>query len=407
MEKNKLRQFIREIPKCDLHVHLDGSLRVKTLIELAKKMKVKLPSYTEEGMNKLVFKDKYNDLPEYLQGFGYSIAVMQTPENLERLAYEFACDNINEGVCYVEVRFAPQFHINKYMNIEGVIEAVAKGMDRAKGEYNRSADVASGKFPPFEYGIISCAMRSIPTGVSDYFDKFIEVHSSSPSARVNALASYELVLAMIKVRDKGLPLVGFDLAGAEAGYPAGEHRDAYALAHRNFFKKTVHAGEAYGAESIFQAITELYADRIGHGYYLFSEEMIKSRVIKDKKEFINRLAQYIADRRVTIEVCLTSNMQTNPKIGSLKEHSFKKMLDYKLSTAICTDNRTVSKTTVSKELELAVNNFDLTSQELKNCMIYGMKRSFYPGSYIEKREYVRHIIDFYEIIEARYPDLLP
>ena len=407
MEKNKLRQFIREIPKCDLHVHLDGSLRVKTLIDLAKKMKVKLPSYTEEGMNKLVFKDKYNDLPEYIQGFGYAIAVMQTPENLERIAYEFAWDNINEGVCYVEVRFAPQFHINKYMNIEGVVEAVAKGMDKAKSEYNRSPEVASGKFPSFEYGIISCAMRSIALGVSDYFDKFIEVHSSSPSSRVTALASYELVLAMIKVRDKGLPLVGFDLAGAEAGFPAGEHRDAYALAHRNFFKKTVHAGEAYGAESIFQAITELHADRIGHGYYLFSEEMIKSRVIKDKKEFINRLAQHIADRRITIEVCLTSNIQTNPKIGTIKDHSFRKMLDYKLSTAICTDNRTVSKTTVSKELELAVKNFDLTARELKNCMIYGMKRSFYPGSYIEKRGYVRHIIDFYEIVEARYPDLLP
>ncbi len=406
MEKNKLRQFIREIPKCDLHVHLDGSLRIKTIIELAKKEKVKLPSYTEQGLNELVFKDQYNDLPDYLQGFGYAIAVMQTPENLERISYEFAMDNINEGVCYVEVRFAPQFHINKYMNIEGVVEAVAKGFDRAKSEYNLSKEVSDGKKPAFEYGIITCAMRSIPVGVSDYFDKFIEVHSNSPASRVNALASYELVLAMIKMRDKGLPLVGFDLAGAEAGFPAGEHREAYALAHRNFFKKTVHAGEAYGAESIFQAITELHADRIGHGYYLFSEEMIKSRLIKDKKEFINRLAQYIADRRITIEVCLTSNIQTNPKIGRVRDHSFRKMLDYKLSTAICTDNRTVSKTTVSKELELAVNNFDLTSRQLKNCMIYGMKRSFYPGTYSEKRDYVRGIIDFYEIIESRYPDLL-
>lgn len=407
MEKNKLRQFIREIPKCDLHVHLDGSLRIKTLIDLAKRGKVKLPSYSEEGMNELVFKEKYKDLPDYLQGFGYSISVMQTPENLERIAYEFAWDNINEGVCYVEVRFAPQFHINKYMNIEGVVTAVAKGLDTAKSEYNSSREVSSGKFPPFEYGIISCAMRAIPVGVSDYFDKFIEVHSNSSSSRVNALASYELVLAMVKMRDNGLPIVGFDLAGAEAGYPAGEHRDAYALAHKNFFKKTVHAGEAYGAESIFQAITELHADRIGHGYYLFSEEMIKSKLIKDKKEFINRLAQYIADRRITIEVCLTSNIQTNPKIGSLKSHSFKKMLEYKLSTAICTDNRTVSKTTVSKELELAVNNFDLGTKELKNCMIYGMKRSFYPGTYIEKRAYVRHIIDFYESVEARYTNILP
>jgi adenosine deaminase len=407
MEKNKLKQFIREIPKCDLHVHLDGSLRIKTIIELAKKGKVKLPSYTEEGMCQLVFKDQYKDLPDYLQGFGYSIAVMQTPENLERVSYEFAWDNIDEGVCYVEARFAPQFHINKLMNMEGVVAAVARGMNKAKKEYNNTRDVTSGKKPPFEYGIICCAMRSIPKGLSDYFDKFMEVHAHSPIDRVSALASYELVLSMIKARDNGIPIVGFDLAGAEAGFPAGEHKDAYALAHKNFFKKTVHAGEAFGAESIFQAITDLYADRIGHGYYLFSEEMIKSRQIKDKKEFINRLAQYIADRRITIEVCLTSNMQTNPEIGKLKNHSFKKMLEYNLSTAICTDNRTVSKTSVSKELELAVENFNLSSKELKNCMIYGMKRSFYPGSYKEKRGYVSNIIDFYESVEAKYPKILP
>jgi adenosine deaminase len=407
MEKNKLKQFIREIPKCDLHVHLDGSLRIKTIIDLAKKAKVKLPSYTEEGMNELVFKDQYKDLPDYLQGFGYAIALMQTPENLERVAYEFAWDNIEEGVCYVESRFAPQFHINKLMNMEGVVAAVARGMNKAKKEYNTSREVTSGKKPPFEYGIICCAMRSISKGLSDYFDKFMEVHANSPFDRTCALASYELVLSMIKARDKGVPIVGFDLAGAEAGFPAVEHKEAYALAHRNFFKKTVHAGEAYGAESIFQAITELYADRIGHGYYLFSEDMIKSRLIRDKKEFINRLAQYIADRRITIEVCLTSNMQTNPKIGKLKNHSFKKMLEYKLSTAICTDNRTVSKTSVSKELELAVQSFDLTAKELKNCMIYGMKRSFYPGSYEEKRDYVSNIIDFYEAVEAKYPKILP
>ncbi len=406
MNKNKLKEFIKEIPKSDIHVHLDGSLRVPTLIELAKKSGVKLPSYTEAGMFDKVFKDNYKDLPDYLQGFGYSIAVMQTPENLERIAYEFVQDNIAEGVYYVEVRFAPQFHINKLMGVEEIMGAVSKGMNKAKKEHNSSKLVKEGKAPMFEYGIIACAMRAIPKGVSEYFDKFMEVHKHSSTSRVGALASYELVLSMIKARDKGYPVVGFDLAGAEAGFPAGEHRDAYALAHRNFFKKTVHAGEAYGAESIFQAITELYADRIGHGYYLFSEEMIKNRNIKDKKDFINKLVQYIADRRITIEVCLTSNMQTNPSIVKLENHSFKKMLDNKLSVAICTDNRTVSKTSVSKELELAVEHFDLSYRQLKNCMIYGLKRSFYHGTYKEKRDYVRHIIDFYESVESKYQGLL-
>jgi adenosine deaminase len=406
MNKNKLKEFIKEIPKSDIHVHLDGSLRVPTLIELAKDTKLKLPSYTEEGLYEKVFKDNYKDLPDYLQGFGYSIAVMQTPENIERIAYEFVQDNIKEGVYYVEVRFAPQFHINEKMEMDDVIGAVSRGMDKAKKEHNSSSSVKAGKLPAFEYGIIACAMRAIPAGVSSYFDKFTEVHKHSSHTRISALASYELVLSMIKARDKGYPVVGFDLAGAEAGHPAVEHREAYALAHRNFFKKTVHAGEAFGAESIFQAITELYADRIGHGYYLFSEEMIKSKQIKDKKDFINRLVQYIADRRITIEVCLTSNMQTNPSIGKLENHSFRKMLDNKLSVSLCTDNRTVSKTSVSKELELAVEHFDLSYRQLKNCVIYGLKRSFYPGTYQQKRDYVRSIIDCYEAVEAKHKGLL-
>jgi adenosine deaminase len=405
MDKERLKRFIREIPKCDLHVHLGGSVRVNTLIELAKSAKVELPSYTEEGIHTTLYKDTYQSLPEYIQAVDKGIAVMQTPENLERIANEFAWDNISEGVCYVEVRFAPQLYANKMMEIEDVFAAVSRGMEAAKRDYNSSPEVRNNELPEFEYGIIACAMRSIPKGVTDYFDKLVEVHRYSSAKRISSLASYELIQAMIQARDKGHKVVGFDLAGAEAGFPADDHRDAYALAHKNFFKKTVHAGEAYGAESIFQAITDLHADRIGHGYYLFSEDMIKNKDIKDKTDFIKRLVEYIADRRITIEVCLSSNMQTNPSIGRLENHSFKKMIDNKLSVAICTDNRTVSKTTVSRELELAVEHFNLGYRELKNCMIYGLKRSFYPGTYIQKRQYVRGIIDHYLAVEKKYPDL--
>ena len=141
MNKDRLRQFIKEMPKCDLHVHLGGSIRISTLIELAQKNNVILPSYTEAGLNELVFKDSYKDLLEYLKGFEYTSAVMQTPDNLERIAYEFAWDNINEGVCYVEVRFAPQLYVNKLMNIESVFKAVSKGMDKAQSEYNATDKV--------------------------------------------------------------------------------------------------------------------------------------------------------------------------------------------------------------------------------------------------------------------------
>jgi len=164
----------------------------------------------------------------------------------------------------------------------------------------------------------------------------------------------------------------------------------------------VHAGEAYGAESIFQAITDLHADRIGHGYYLLSPEMIKSPTIRDKAEYVRALAEYIADRRITIEVCLTSNLQTNPNLKSLADHAFKDMRQMRLSTTICTDNRLMSHTTVTDEYIKAIQHFNLTAKELRNIVIYGFKRSFFPGSYIDKRAYVRSIIDYYERVESAF-----
>jgi adenosine deaminase len=161
----------------------------------------------------------------------------------------------------------------------------------------------------------------------------------------------------------------------------------------------VHAGEAYGPESIFQAITELHADRIGHGYYLFATDMISDPSIEDPGRYVDALAEYIADRRITVEVCLTSNLQTNPTLGRMEDHNFGLMRKAKLSTTICTDNRLVSNTTVTRELGLAMDLFELTLKDLRHILIYGFKRSFYAGSYTEKRAYVRSVIDYYERIE--------
>jgi adenosine deaminase len=229
------------------------------------------------------------------------------------------------------------------------------------------------------------------------------VHAHSGRKEVFSLASQELVRAAVEAKTKlKLPIVGFDLAGAEAGFPAEDHIQAYALAHKNFLNKTVHAGEAYGPESIFQAITDLHADRLGHAVYLFDAGMIKSPEIKDKKAYVANLVQFIAERRITIEVCLTSNLQTNPAIRDLAHHSFRLMRKAKLSATFCTDNRTVSRTTVSAEILKAVRTFHITPHELKNFIIYGFKRSFFPGTYIKKREYTHQIIDYYEKIEKRY-----
>ena len=400
---NNIHEFLTRIPKSDLHVHLDGSLRVSTLIELAKAGNIEMPSYTEDGLNELVFKDQYKDLMDYLQGFCYTVGVMQNPENLERIAYEFAWDNFNEGVRYFEVRFAPQLHINKNQSIEDVVTAVNKGLAKAKKEFNEQPVILSEEEPPANYAIIACAMRAFFHGMSQFYDTILEVHRFSKSKKIFSLASVELVEAMIKARDEiELPIVGFDIAGAEKGYPPEDHKEAFDIAHSNFLKKTVHAGEAYGPESIFQAITLLHADRIGHGYYLFSYDKINDKSILDKEKYVDNLAQFIADRRITIEVCLTSNLQTNPTIGDICNHEFRKMKAARLSTTICTDNRTVSKTSVTREIELAVDTFDFTETELRNSIIYGFKRSFFPGTYKEKRIYVRKIINYYEKLQKEY-----
>jgi adenosine deaminase len=395
MKKNLL-EFITKIPKSDLHVHLDGSVRLETLIDLSKREKLKLPSFTVAGLNELVFKDQYKDLVEYLQGFSYVLPIMQTPENLERISYEFALDNIKEGVCYIEPRFAPHLHVNDKQNIDQVLLSVNKGLNKAKAEYNQTPKVKSGELPEFNYGIIVCAMRSFGKGSSKFLDRFLEKHKHLTAKSICSLTSLELAKSGVAIRDKyNIPIVAFDLAGAEHGNPSIDHKEAYHFAHQNFMYSTVHAGEASGPESIQQAIAELYADRIGHGFYLFS-----------KDAYIKKLVEYIAHKRITIEVCLSSNLQTIPALKNIKQHSFAKMLANNLSVTICTDNRTVSKTNVTKELMLAIQNFNLAKEDLKNLIVYGFKRSFYFGTYANKRSYVKNIIKRYELLEKEYEGIL-
>ncbi|MFA4873859.1 MAG: adenosine deaminase family protein [bacterium] len=380
--------FLKAIPKTDLHVHLDGSLRVSTIIDMAKEQKLALPSYTEEGLGELVFKARYADLNEYLQGFQYTVAVLQTPEALERAAYEFAQDNFAEGVRYVEPRFAPQLHSNAAMPVDEVIASVDRGLSRARREINLRPEISSGEEPSFQYGIIG------------YYRRLVEMHPDMPQKELHELAALDLVRALIKARDdRGMPIAGFDLAGAERGYPAETHRTAYDLAHKHFLKKTVHAGEDYGPASIFQAITDCHADRIGHGTHIFDESLVELPTGPEREHYVRALWQYIADRRITIEVCLTSNLQTMPQLKDIKDHPFSKMLDKRLSVTFCTDNRLVSHTTVTGEIELAVTNFTIPQYKLKDLIIYGFKRSFFPGDYMAKREYIRKIIDYYEKME--------
>ncbi len=399
MTKTISTDFIRRIPKTDLHLHLDGSLRIPTLIELAKQQKVKLPSNTEDGLRRLVFKDVYADLPDYLKGFAYTCAVMQDAESLERIACELAEDNLAEGVRYIEVRYAPQLHINDRLTMEEVVRSVCRGLERAQKRHNQTKAVRTGDDVPFHFGIIVCALRFIFPQMSRCYRQLFETLPYASAKQVCTTASMELARAAVDLaHNKGLPVVGFDLAGAEAGYPADDHSAAFQHAHSNFIRKTVHAGEAYGPESIFQAITKCHANRIGHGTWLFAHDLIQNPSIPDPKAYTHHLAEYVASQRITIEVCLTSNAQTLPKMRDLSRHPLRQMLDHELSVSICTDNRLMSNTSVTHELRIAIDKLKMTPRELRNVVIAGFKGSFFPGSYSEKRQFVRQVIDRYEAV---------
>ena len=395
------RDFLFEIPKADLHLHLDGSLRIKTLIELAKKDNIKLPAYTEEELRKKVFKSKYNNLPEYLKGFDYTTAVMQKPQNIERIAYELAWDNIKEGVRYIEVRFAPQQHCSKTMTPTDSVRAAYKGLKKAQEEHNKSAKVKSAQDVEFNFGLILCAMRSFNRNTSLYYNHLIDTLQHAKEEEIASIASLELARIAVSLKEEKLPIVGFDLAGKEDGHPAVDHWKAYQYVHEAFIRKTLHAGEAYGPESIFQAITECHANRIGHGTFLFDTDLIKDKKVKNKKQYVEELANYLAGERVGVEVCLTSNLQTLPMIKSVKEHPIKKMIDMGLSLSICTDNRLVSNTTLTDEYVLLTTNLNLTRKQLRNIVVAGFKGSFFTP-YASKHAFIKKVIDKYNKIEEKY-----
>ncbi|MDD5301750.1 MAG: adenosine deaminase family protein [Elusimicrobia bacterium] len=394
-------EFIAAIPKSDLHLHLDGSLRLKTLIELAREAKVKLPSYSEAGLRKLVFKESYKDLPDYLHGFMYTCAVLPDLENLTRVAQELVEDNAAEGVRYIEVRFAPQLHVTPSTGVRDVVRAVAAGLAAGAKAHNSSKAVKSGEDVPFHYGMILCAMRRFKKGMSPYFADMLRLMEHAPKDEIYAAASLELARAGVELVREGLPVVGFDLAGEEAGYPPADHWAAYQYAHNHFVRKTVHAGEAYGPESIWQAITQCHANRIGHGTFLFAQDMIQDPKIEDRKKYVEDLANYLASQRIGVEVCVTSNLQTIPSLKSLDKHPIRQMIDHGLSVSICTDNRLISNTTVSREVELVCTHAKVSRVELKRLIIAGFKGAFFHGSFAEKRGFVKAVSARYDYLAAR------
>jgi len=396
------REMILAVPKSDLHTHLDGSMRVSTLIELAREQGVALPSYEVEGLNEQVFKPVYRDLPEYLAGFRYTCAVLRSFEAMERAAFELAEDAAAQGVRYIEVRFAPQLLVPTGDACVRALKAVGYGLARAARRHNALPAVLQGEDIPFEWSIICCAMRNFTRGMGVYFDNLLDLLPGMAHKDLVSTASLEAVHAAVVARDRhGVPVMGFDLAGEEAGYPAGHHDAAYEEAHRHFLRKTVHAGEAYGPESIYAAIVRCHAERIGHGTFLFDADRVRGRGVEDKAAYTDALAEYIATMRITIEVCPTSNLQTIPSIESVANHPLKRMLDANLSVSICTDNRLMSRTSVTRELELVCQQLAVTPAKLRNIILAGFKGSFF-GPYNEKRALVRQVSQRFDALEKQH-----
>jgi len=333
------KELIRKLPKAELHCHLDGSLRVSTIIDLAAHQKVELPAKNQEDLhNILAIKEKMKNLEEYLEIFDITLSVLQTPESLMRVAFELAEDCWNDGVRYVEVRYSPILHTQEGMTSSESIDAVKKGLDQAESEFG------------IKTGIIICGIRNISPEVS-------------------------LKLADLAVQYKNKGVVGFDLAGAEENFPAKHHQEAFELILKKNINATLHAGEAFGPESIHQAIHACGAHRIGHGTRLMEN--------KDLMAFVN-------DHRISLEICLKSNIQTR-SIPSLEAHPFKYYLDQHLRVTLNTDNRLISDTTLTDEYLLAVNTFNLTLQDIRTIIINGFKSAFLPHN--ERRELIREVVD--------------
>jgi adenosine deaminase len=329
-------ELARALPKVGLHEHLDGSLRPATVLELARECGYReLPTNDPAELGRWFFEGAdRKQLSKYLEGFRHTIAVLQRPEALERVAYECLADAAAENVVYQEVRFAPHFHTRERLGLDSVMLAVLRGLSRARDEFG------------IGFGLIVCALRN-----------------EAPELSVQLV---ELALAY---REQGC--VGFDLAGEEAGHPAKEHLAAFQLAKRMNFSLTIHAGESFGPESIWQALQYCGAHRIGHGTRLVEDLVVYGgKVVK-----IGALAQYVLDHRIPLEVCLSSNVHTGAAT-SLEAHPFPILQQLGFRLTLNTDNRLMSRTDLSTEYYLAARTFGLTLDDLETLAINGMKSAF-------------------------------
>ena len=329
--------IIRRMPKVELHDHLDGGLRPQTIVELASGAGIELPEREPSRLAAWFMRGAdRKSLALYLEGFACTIAVMQEAAAIERVAREAIEDLATDGVVYAELRFAPALLTARGLDMASVIEAALRGF--------RTGQEATGT----EWGLILCGMRTMPPAVS-----------------------LETARLAVEYRDRGV--VGFDLAGDEKGHPPKRHLEAFQLVRQGNFNITIHAGEAYGPESIWQALQTCGAHRIGHGTRL-AEDLVSNA---GKIAAMGSLGAYVRDRRIPLECCLSSNVQTGAA-PSYAEHPFGLFYRNGFRVSLCTDNRLMSGTSQSREMTLASTAFGLNLRDLEKLVTNAMKSSFAP-----------------------------
>jgi adenosine deaminase len=343
--------LIQRLPKTDLHCHLDGCLRPRTLLELAEAQGVRLPTRKLPALTRLLQAGKRTrNLADYLRIFDLTLSVLQEKEALRRVAYELAEEAARENVRHLEVRFSPVLHRKRRLSYEDIVDPVIDGLAEAGKQHGLST------------GVIICGIRSMNPRTS-------------------------LRLAELAVAYKGRGVLGFDLAGQEKDYPAKAHRAAFQLVLKSNVNLTVHAGEAFGPPSISQALHQCGAHRIGHG----------TRLHEDPD-----LMAYVNDHRIPLEVCLSSNVQTRA-VRSLGGHPFGLYFRNGLRVTLNTDSRLISATTVSQEIALAARAFRLGPYEVKRIVINGFKSAFLP--YAQKARVLRRVnLEIDQLFMEEFPD---
>ena len=352
---------IRQAPKALLHDHLDGGLRPATVLDIAGQVGYDgLPADDVYELGRWFHTRSYSgSLERYLEPFAHTVAVMQTPEALHRVAYECVEDLADDSVVYAEVRFAPELHINRGLSFDEVVDAVLAGF--ADGEKAAAAEGSA------------ITVRCLVTAMR------------------HAALSREIAELAIRFRDKGV--VGFDIAGAEAGYPPSRHLDAFEYMRDHNARFTIHAGEAFGLPSIHEAIAFCGADRLGHGVRIVDD----IEVADDGTVRLGRLANILRDKRIPLELCPSSNVHSGV-VGSIVEHPFDLLARARFRVTVNTDNRLMSDTSMSREMHRLVEAFGYGWSDLERFTINAMKSAFIP---FDER---LAIID--EVIKPRYAVLV-